>query len=179
MGRWSWSVLGVVAQLACSGLAPPADIPVTETSLDEAAAVVRETAARDPNFQLVEGGISVEAYQWSWRERVVDEPEAWGGPMVLGSVVVFGVPRVVRERILVGPTRQYISFRELAGVAVHRFTIGAAVELTLDGAAEPIFVETSDRQTAQRLADALDLLRRARHVETPTEKGLLLPSAGE
>ena len=172
-------MLCVVAQLACGSLVPPADIPVTEKSLDEAATVVREMAARDPNFQLVEGGISVEAYQWTWRERVVDEPDAWGGPMVVGSVVVPGAPRLVRERVLAGPTRQYVGLRDLVGVAVRRFTIGAGVELTLEGAAEPIVVETSDAQTAQRLADALDLLRRARHDEVPTEKGPLLPSEGE
>jgi hypothetical protein len=179
MGRWQWAVLFTVAQLACGSLVPPSDIPVTEKSLDEAAAVVREVAAQDPNFQLVEGGLSVAAYQWGWRERVVDEPEAWSGPIVVGSVVVPGAPRVVRERVLVGPTRQYVGWRELAGVAVRRFTIGEGIELTLDGAAEPIVVETSDAQTAQHLADALDLLRRARHNETPREKDPLLPSAGE
>ncbi len=168
-----WAVLCVVAQLACGSLVPPTDLPVTETSLDDAAAVIRETVARDPNFQLVEGGISVEAYQWSWREHVVDEP------VIVGSVVVLGTPHIVRERVLVGPTRHYVAWRELLGVAVRRWAIGAGIELTLDGAAEPIFVETSDAQTAQRLADALDLLRRARHAETPEEKTPLPPSAGE
>jgi hypothetical protein len=173
MGRWPWAALCVVVQLACGSLTPPADLPVTETSLDEAAAVVRETAARDPNFQLVEGGISVEAYQWSWRDRVVVEP------MVVGSIVALGAPRIVRERVLVGPARHYVALRELAGVAVRRWAIGAGIELLLEGATEPIFVETNNAQTAQRLAAALDLLRRARHGETPEEKGPLPPSASE
>src|SRR5271166_3376682 len=135
MGRWPWAALCAVAQLTCASLTPPADIPVTETSLGQAAAVVREVATRDPNFELVEGGISVEAYQWSWRERMVDDPEAWGGPLVVGSTVVLGAPRMVRERVLVGPTRQYVGYRDMTGLAVRRWTIGAGIELSLDGAA--------------------------------------------
>jgi hypothetical protein len=173
MGRWPWATLCVVAQLACGGLTPPADIPVTETSLDEAAAVVRETAAQNPNFQLVEGGISVEAYQWAWRDHTVVEP------MIVGSIVWVGTPRIVRERELVGPAPYYVPFRRLAGVAVRRWAIGAGIELSVEDATEPLFVEMKDAQTAQRLADALELLRRARHNETPEEKGPLPPSAGE
>ncbi|HBZ69411.1 MAG TPA: hypothetical protein DEP35_06635 [Deltaproteobacteria bacterium] len=172
MDRWPWAALFLAAQLACGGLIPPTDIPVTEASLDEAAAVVRDTAARDPNFQLVEGGISVNAYEWSWRDRLVVEP------MIVGSIVTLGTPQIARERVLVGPARYYVTFRELAGVAVRRWAIGSGIELSLDGATEPIFVEMKDAQTAQRLADALDVLRRARHGETPEEKGPP-PSAGE
>jgi hypothetical protein len=153
---------------------PPSDTPVTEASVDEAAAVVQEAAARDPNFQLVEGGLLLEAYQWVWRDRVVMEPA------IVGSVVVAPAPRIVRERALVGPARHYVAFRELAGVAVRRWTIGTAgIELSLDNGEEPIFMETSDAQSAQRLADALDLLCRARHGETSQEKSPLAPSQEE
>jgi|GEM_PF-3606526 len=179
MGRWPWAALCAVAQLTCASLTPPADIPVTETSLGQAAAVVREVATQDPNFQLVEGGISVEAYQWSWRDRIVVEPDTGAAPMVAGPIVILGAPRVVRERVLVGPARHSFAFQELAGVAVRRWTIGVGIELSLDGTAEPIFVEMNDVQTAQRLADALDLLRRARHGKTPEETPPPLPSAGE
>jgi len=172
MGRWPWVALFVVAQLACGSVRPPADIPVTEASLDEAAAVVRETAARDPNFQLVEGGISVEAYEWSWRDRVVVEP------VVVGAVVSPGPPRVVRERVLEGPARHTFPFRDLAGVAVRRWAIGTSIELSIEGAAEPIIVEMNDEQTAQRLADALDVLRRARQRES-TEEKVPPPAPGE
>jgi hypothetical protein len=173
MGRWPWATLCGIALLACSSVTPPADIPVTEASLDEAAAVVRETAARNPNFQLVEGGISVEAYQWIWRDHTVVDP------VIVGSIVVPGAPRVVHERELVGPAPYYVPFREVAGVAVRRWAIGVGIELSVDGTAEPLFIQMKDAETAQRLADALDVLRRARHNETPEENGPLQPSAGE
>ena len=172
MARWPWAALCVVAQLACGSLTPPSDTPVTEASLDEAAAVVRETAARDPSFQLVEGGLSLEAYEWAWQDRVVVEP------VIVGSVIVPGT-QIVRERVLVGPARHYVAFRDLAGIAVRRWTIGAGIELSLYGADEPIFLKTNDAQTAQRLADALDLLRRARHGEPPEQKSPLPPPQGE
>jgi hypothetical protein len=69
--------------------------------------------------------------------------------------------------------------RKLAGVAVRRWAIGAGIELSIDGAAEPLYVETKDAQTAQRLADALDLLRRAQHSGTPDGKGPPEPSGAE
>jgi hypothetical protein len=152
---------------------PPSETPVTEASVDEAAVVVQEAAARDPNFQLVEGGLSLKAYQWVSRDQVVVEPT------IVGSVIALGAPRVVRERVLVGPARHYVAFRELAGVAVRRWAIGVGIELSLYGGEEPIFMETNDAETAQRLADALDLLRRARHRETPEEKSPAPPSQRE
>ena len=169
MSRRPWAALCVAAQLACGGLMPPSETPVTEASVDEAAVVVQEAAARDPNFQLVEAGLSLEAYQWVWRERIVVEPT------IVGPVIALGATRVVRERVIVGPARHYVAFRDLAGVAIRRWAIGVGIELSLYDE-EPIFMETNDAQTAQRLADALDLLRRAWYGETRKEKNPPPPS---
>jgi hypothetical protein len=146
--------------VACESLTPPQALPVTDENLARAAADVRRAAAEDPGLVLGEDGFAADAWRWEWQERTEYSSAANLSRMEVG--IAPEPPRRVRERVLVGPSRLYIPMAQVSAVAVRRWAMGSGVELTLDGVDEPVFVGTADQEGAERLAAALDLLRRAR-----------------
>jgi hypothetical protein len=70
-------------------------------------------------------------------------------------------PWVVEEDVLVGPREHYVPLADLEAVWVREWAVGEGVELELAGEPERVVLRTGDRAEAERLAAALEALRRA------------------
>ena len=149
---------------ACSGLRPPNPIPVSGDAVLGASAHLRRVADERDDLELVEGGLLAEFYTYEWQER-----HAWDPLYETADPNAPANPRVLRERILVGPQQTYLAFGQVTGVRVIRWLVGAGVELDVTGRSEPLVLSVRDADEAQALADALDLLRRARDPAGPPE----------
>jgi len=167
------AVLALVFAGGACAQAPEAPPPrLTEEAVRAAAGeIARRAEARD-DLDLVEGGLRADVHTWRWEKRWVSEPV---GPWRTGDVA-FPPPHVVDERVLVGPERTEVPWRRLRAVRARHWLLGSAVELTVDGAPEPLLLRTADAEEADALAAALDLLRRARSADPPS--GADAPAAG-
>ncbi len=145
----------ILLACACAGTAgPPID-------LEQAWIHLRDVAAEDPDFALVEGGVSVQALQYEWRERWEHSPPMLGLEPDLGREDTTG-PRLIRERILVGRAPQYVAFAGVAGATPLRWLSGAGVEVELIGIEQSVVFRLANFDRAKRVAAALDAIARRR-----------------
>lgn len=133
--------------------------PVTEEGQREAADVVLALAA-DPasKLALFEGGLTADAYRWTTEERVVWDELPHGG---ITPDVPRG-PRVVKERRLRGPERISFRFSDLVAAEPHAMLLETDVEIRVRGEPDPFLLDVGGDAAARRLAEALDVLIRAR-----------------
>jgi len=154
--------LALAGALACGSLYAPQPVPLTDDSVRQATAVLREAAARRGDVRLVEGGVALDAYFYEWREWLEWEELEAGVPGELSrEPIATQQPYLRRERMLVGPRSIYVPLEQLGPVRVRTWAFGSGVEIELPGQPEPAFLETADVGEAERLAAALDVLRRA------------------
>jgi hypothetical protein len=159
-------LLGAAATLACADRYQPAPSALEPESLRGAWATLQEIA-RAESFEIVEDGLYAETYLYEERVHV-----EWDEPLPPDDdlrVLVPPAPRVVRQRVPIGPERRYLPFRHLASVHAERWPIGASVEFRLDEGDVEGMIQVSDFERAKRMADALELLRRARRGESVSE----------
>lgn len=151
--------------LACGGSYQPAPRAVGSESLRGAYATLQEIAEAEA-FEIVEDGLYADVYLYEERVHVEWEESIPEDDL---RVLVPPAPRVVRERVPVGPERRYVPFRHLASVHAERWSIGASVEFRLDDGDVEGMIRVSDFERAKRMADALELFRRARQGEAASE----------
>lgn len=146
-------LLAAALSLACGRVYAPPARPATPANVAAALAELEALCRAREDLELVEGGLLVSAHFLEWREweEFDDHGARWG----------HGAPHRVRERVLVGPERLYVSLQGIRGVWVHRRSFGTSVEIALRGPRSPAILDASDRDEAERLAASLDLLRRA------------------
>lgn len=157
---WHGALCALGLVLGCA--APPAAPrpPVTEAMREAAAAALIALAAEPgARLELLEGGFTVDAWRWTTDERVVwDEMPAPGSlrPELLRA------PRVVRERRLAGPARTSFRFSDLTSATPYEMLLETDVEIGVRGEPEPFVIDVGGEDAARRLAEALDVLIRAR-----------------
>jgi hypothetical protein len=153
-------LLGSLLAVACQSAAPRPPLPLTDETLQQAAASIAATDAAREDFALVEGGFSADLYAWEWEERVewpYRDPIDRSG----SAIHPLDTPYLVRERVLRGPERMQVSWREIEFVQIHRWVFGRAVELGVNGRDEPLALLVGSDAEAEALVDAFDLMRRA------------------
>lgn len=162
--------LALAGALACGSLYAPEPLPLTGDSLREATEVLREAAARRGDIRLVEGGLVLDAYFYEWREWLEWEELEAGVPGDLSrEPIAVQQPYLRRERMLEGPRSVYVPLEGLGAAQVRTWAFGCGVEIELAGQPEPAFLETADTAEAERLAGALDVLRRAHAAPQPAD----------
>ena len=147
----------LTSAFACAGAyAPPAVTPSQE-NLERASRVLREAAGRRDDVRLEEGGLVLLAHTYEWREVDVYRD------LDRGILNERGLPYqgIVRDRVPVGPRPFRITPENLKQVRIQPYLTGVSLELVLEGEPEPIFLPMEDAAEAERLGEALDLLRRA------------------
>jgi hypothetical protein len=147
--------------LACASTYAPEPVSITEDGLAHASEVLRRAAERREDLRLEEGGLVVDLLFYEWQTRLEFDDDA----ELLNLRGVQLGPREVQERVLVGPRTVYVPLDRLHAVRVREWAFGTGLEFLLEGEPEPAILATEDLEEAQRLASALDLLRRARAEE--------------
>jgi hypothetical protein len=133
--------------LACASTYAPEPVSITEDGLAHASEVLRRAAERREDLRLEEGGLVVDLLFYEWQTRLEFDDDA----ELLNLRGVQLGPRVPLDR--------------LHAVRVREWAFGTGLEFLLEGEPEPAILATEDLEEAQRLASALDLLRRARAEE--------------
>jgi hypothetical protein len=128
-----------------------------QENLERASRVLREVAERRADVRLDEGGLVLLAYTYEWRQVDVYRD------LDRGILNERGLPDhgYVDDRVTVGPRPFRITPENLKAVRIQPYLTGASLELVLEGEPEPIFLSMDDVAEAERMGEALDLLRRA------------------
>jgi hypothetical protein len=128
-----------------------------QENLERASRVLSEVAERRDDVRLDEGGLVLLAHTYEWREVDVYRD------LDRGVLNERGLPDegFISDRVTVGPRPFRITPENLKSVRIQPYLRGAALELVLAGEPEPIFLTMDDVAEAQRMGEALDLLRRA------------------
>jgi hypothetical protein len=145
--------------LGCLGVerVPPREID--EATVRAAAERIERFDAARSDVELVEGGLRAAVYT-EVRERVFD-PIPLELPILLEHGVIPPEPQVREERRPVGPIDLTIAWSRIRDVRVHRWLAETGVELDVEGEPEPLVLVVPDAE-AEALAEAIDVLRRAR-----------------
>ena len=151
-GTWLVALL-----LACAGSYAPTAVTPTQENLEWASRVLSEAAERRNDVRLDEGGLVLLAHTYEWREVDVYRD------LDRGILNERGLPDegILSDRVPVGPRRFHITPENLKEVRIQPYLTGFSLELVLEGAPEPIFLAMDDAAEAERMGEALDLLRRA------------------
>ena len=151
-GTWLVALL-----LACAGSYAPTAVTPTQENLEWASRVLSEAAERRNDVRLDEGGLVLLAHTYEWREVDVYRD------LDRGILNERGLPDegILSDRVPVGPRRFHITPENLKEVRIQPYLTGFSLELVLEGAPEPIFLARDDAAEAERMGEALDLLRRA------------------
>jgi len=154
-------LLFLVVQMACTTVYAPPDEPLTEEGLEEAIQTLQEMGDR---VSILEDGLQAEVYVYEWRP--VPPPPGLEFEDLLLSDSAF--PEDQQVRMLVGPVRSvYLPFASIRAVEARSWPMWSGVELEvaeadgveLDG---PVVIKAHDVEEAERLADAIDRVRRTR-----------------
>jgi hypothetical protein len=154
-------LLFLVAQLACTTVYAPPDEPLTEEGLEEAIQTLQEMGDR---VAILEDGLQAEVYVYEWRP--LPPPPALEFDELLLHDPAFPEDRQVR--MLVGPARSvYLPFASIRAVEARSWPMWSGVELEVAEAGEeeldgPVVIKAHDVEEAERLADAIDRVRRTR-----------------
>jgi len=154
-------LLLLVAQMACTAVYAPPNEPLTEEGLVEAIQTLQEA---DERVVILEDGLQVEVYVYEWRR--LPAPSGLQFHELLLSDSMF--PEDQQTRMLVGPARSvYLPFASIRAVEARSWPMWSGVELVVEEAGEeeldgPLVIKAHDVEEAERLADAIDRVRRAR-----------------
>jgi len=151
-GTWLVALL-----LACAGSYAPTAVTPTQENLEWASRVLSEAAERRDDVRLDERGLVLVAHTYEWREVDVYRD------LDRGVLNERGLPEqgIVNDRVPVGPRPYRITPENLKAVRIQPYLTGVSLELVLEGEPEPIFLAMDDAAEAERMGQALDLLRRA------------------
>jgi hypothetical protein len=129
----------------------------TQVNLERASEALREAAERRDDVRLEEGGLVLLAHTYEWREVDVYRD------LDRGILNERGLPDegIVNDRVMVGPRTYRVTPENLKEVRIQPYLTGVSLELVLAGEPEPIFLTMDDTAEAERLGEALELLRRA------------------
>jgi hypothetical protein len=163
-------LLFLVAQAACTTVYAPPDEPLTEEGLEEAIQTLQEVGDR---VAILEDGLQAEVYLYEWRS--LPPPPGIEFDDLLLSDSTF--PEDQQVLMLVGPARSvYLPFSSIRAVEARSWPMWSGVELEVSEAGEeeldgPVVIKAHDVEEAERLADAIDRVRRARQpaAEDPSE----------
>jgi hypothetical protein len=150
-----------VAQMACTTVYAPLDEPPTEESLEEAIQTLRETGER---VAILEDGLQVEVYVYEWR-RVPPPPGLEFHELLLSDSMF---PDDRQTRMLTGPPRSvYLPYASIRSVEARSWPMWSGVEIAVAETGEedldgPLVIKAHDVEEAERLADAIDRVRRTR-----------------
>jgi hypothetical protein len=159
-------LLLLLAQMACTTVYAPPDEPLTEEGLGEAIQTLQEAGDR---VAILEDGLQIDVYVYEWRS-LPPPPELEFDEFLLSGSMVYEDPPV---RMLVGPARSvYLPFASIRAVEARSWPLWAGVEIAVaesggEALDSPLVIRSRDVQEAERLADAIDRLRRARHLAAP------------
>ena len=151
----------LVVQMACTTVYAPPDEPLTEEGLADAIQTLQETGDR---VAILEDGLQVEVYVYEWR-RLPPPPGLEFDELLLSDSMF---PEEHQTRMLVGPARSvYLPFASIRAVEARSWPMWSGVELVVAEAGEeeldgPLVIKAHDVEEAERLADAIDRVRRAR-----------------
>jgi hypothetical protein len=154
-----------VAQLACTTVYAPPDEPLTKNDLADAIQTLQETGER---VMILEGGLQVEVYVYE-RRRVSPPPEIGLDGRLLSDPVF---PEDQQTFVLTGPPRSvYLPYASIRTVKARSWPMWSGVELVVveeggEGPEGPLVIEAQDVEDAERLADSIDRIRRARQLDT-------------
>jgi hypothetical protein len=129
----------------------------SQENLERASRVLRQAAERRDDVRLDEGGLVLLAHSYEWREVDVYRDLDRGVRIERG----LQDQGIVSDRVVVGPRPYRITPENLKRVQIQPYLMGISLELMLEGEPEPIFLPMDDAAEAERLGEALDLLRRA------------------
>jgi hypothetical protein len=159
-----------LAQAACTTVYAPLDEPVTEEGLAEAIETLQAAGER---VAILEDGLQVEVYVYEWR-RLPPPPDLEWDELLLPDPIFL---EDQETRMLTGPPRSiYLPYASIRAVTARSWPMWSGVELVVAGEGDeeldgPLVIKAHDVEEAERLADAIDRVRRARQ---PTAEG---PSA--
>jgi hypothetical protein len=154
-------LLFLVVPMACTTVYAPPDEPLTEEGLEEAIQTLQEMGDR---VAILEDGLQAEVYLYEW--RTLPPPPGIEFDDLLLSDSTFPEDREVL--MLVGPARSvYLPFTSIRAVEARSWPMWSGVELEVSEAGEeeldgPVVIKAHDVEEAERLADAIDRVRRAR-----------------
>jgi hypothetical protein len=154
-------LLLLVAQVACTTVYAPLDEPLTEEGLADAIQTLEETGER---VTILEDGLQVEVYVYEWR-RLPSPPELEFHELLLSDSMF---PDGRQTRMLTGPPRSvYLPYASIRSVEARSWPMWSGVEIAVAGTGEedlddPVVIKAHDVEEAQRLADAIDRVRRTR-----------------
>lgn len=155
-----------LVQMACATVYAPPDVPLTEEGLAEAIGTLLEAGDR---VAILEDGLQVEVYVYEWRR--LPPPPGFEFDEIFFPDSLFEEDH--ETRMLVGPPRSvYLPFRSIRAVEARSWPMWSGVEIAvaeadrgeLDG---PLVIKARDVEEAERLADAIDRVRRARQPADP------------
>jgi len=160
----------LVAQMACTTVYAPPDEPLTGEGLEDAIQTLQQAGDR---VAILEDGLQVEVYVYEWRS--VPRPRDLEFDEFFLSDSMF--PEDHQTRMLVGPARSvYLPFASIRAVEARSWPMWSGVELMVAEAVEeelvgPLVIKADDVEEAERLADAIDRVRRARQpaAQAPSE----------
>ena len=152
--------------LACGGVRGPDPVAIAPESIEEAARVLSEVAAKNPDFALEEGGFRVRVSTYEWVTSLGAPGGLHGG---------FGAGPVMRK-VLTDPRMTYWRLEDIQSVESQEWLLSSAVVVRLHGHKQPYFFELDDPDEAHRIVNAIDLLRRG-NLEEPGRAGA--PPASE
>lgn len=155
--RVPWA-FALAALVGCGGLHPPAVDPFAGGDAASARASVERATAGRTDVRLVEGGLIVHAMVY---ERRASPRWKTADPVRTDIMLDPRDPWVVEEDVLVGPRELYVPLASLEAVWVREWAVGEGVELELAGEPARVVLRAGDRAEAERLAAALEALRRA------------------
>jgi hypothetical protein len=157
----SLPLLLLAAQVACTVVYAPPSEPVTEEALLEAIETLQEAGER---VAILEDGLQLEVYVYEWRS--FPPPPELGLHNRLLSDSMF--PEGEQIQMLTGPPRSvYLPYASIRAVEARSWPMWSGVEIAVAEGDEgypdgPLVIRAQDVDEAERLADAIDRVRRAR-----------------
>lgn len=154
-------LLLLAAQMACTSVYAPPNEPLTEEGLTEAIQTLRET---DERVVVLEDGLQVEVYVYEWR-RLPPPPELGLHERLLSDSMF---PEGQETLMLTGPPRiVYLPYASIRTVEARSWPMWSGIEIAVAEGGEgdldgPLVIRAQDVEEAERLADAIDRVRRAR-----------------
>ena len=163
-------LLLLVAQTACTAVYAPPNEPLTEEGLLEAIQTLQEA---DERVAILEDGLQVEVYVYEWRS-LPPPPELGLHDRLLSDSML---PEGEQMRMLTGPPHSvYLPYASIRTVEARSWPMWSGVELMVAEAGEeefvgPLVIKADDVEEAERLADAIDRVRRTRQpaAQAPSE----------
>ena len=164
-------LLLLAVQMACTAVYAPPNEPLTEEGLVEAIQTLQEA---DERVAILEDGLQVEVYVYEWRRLPPPPPELGIHDRLLSDSMF---PEGEQTRMLTGPPQSvYLPYASIRAVEARSWPMWSGVELMVAEAGEeelvgPLVIKADDVEEAERLADAIDRVRRARQpaAQAPSE----------